>query len=348
MVIGAMHRRGRFVRVDVVTGTDAQDLRPDPRQPPVEPGRAGPFRDRAGTAAIEVVGLTKRYGAVLAVEDLSFTAAYGRIVGFLGPNGAGKTTTLRMLLGLVRPTRGTATIASCQYAELPDPVHTVGALLNGGALHPGRSGRHHLEALARAAGLSGRRVEELLRLVGLKDAADRRAGGYSLGMRQRLGLAGALLADPDVLVLDEPANGLDPEGIRWLRDFLSGLADEGRAVLISSHALAEIAQTVDDVVVMRKGRSVLQAPLAQLLTEHPTGVRVTGPDTGPLADRLRTAGAEVASDGPGAILVHHRGEEEVLGMVARYQLVVSKVSPIGSPLEEIYLDLTASPQGDRS
>jgi ABC-2 type transport system ATP-binding protein len=230
--------------------------------------RAGTVPGRGSTAAIEVAGLSKRYGATAAVEDLSFTASYGRIVGFLGPNGAGKTTTLRALLGLIRPTSGTATIDGCPYAQLPDPARTVGAMLDGGALHPGRSGRSHLRVLARAAGVSDRRAETLLGVVGLESAAGRRAGGYSLGMRQRLGLAAALLGDPKVLVLDEPANGLDPQGIRWLRDLLRSLAAEGRAVLVSSHVLAEVAQTVDDIVVINSGRSVLQVPLEQLLAEH--------------------------------------------------------------------------------
>jgi ABC-2 type transport system ATP-binding protein len=220
---------------------------------------------RRTAAAIEVAGLSKRYGAKAAVEDLSFTVEYGRIVGFLGPNGAGKTTTLRALLGLIRPTGGAATINGRPYAQLPDPARTVGAVLDAGAVHPGRSGRSHLRALARAAGLPDRRADSVLSLVGLRSAAGARAGSYSLGMRQRLGLAAALLGDPQVLVLDEPANGLDPQGIRWLRDLLSSLAREGRAILVSSHALAEVAQTVDDVVVIRGGRSVVQAPLDQLL-----------------------------------------------------------------------------------
>jgi ABC-2 type transport system ATP-binding protein len=223
---------------------------------------------RPTTTAVEVAGLYKRYGGTVAVEDLSFTASYGRITGFLGPNGAGKTTTLRALLGLIRPTAGTATIDGFRYGELADPVRSVGALLDGGALHPGHNGRANLRVLARAAGVPDSRVETVLGLVGLASAAGRRAGGYSLGMRQRLGLAVALLGDPGVLVLDEPANGLDPEGIRWLRDLLRSLAAEGRAVLVSSHFLAEVTQTVDDIVVIRDGHSVLQAPLRQLLSGH--------------------------------------------------------------------------------
>ena len=233
-----------------------------PREKPV-PGRL-----RAGQAAVEVAGLSKRFGPTVAIRDVSFTVSYGRITGFLGPNGAGKTTTLRALLGLIRPDAGLAAIADHRYADLPDPVRTVGALLDAAAVHPGRSGRDHLRVLARAAGVPDGRADGLLARVGLQHVASQRAGGYSLGMRQRLGLAATLLGDPRVLVLDEPANGLDPQGIRWLRDLLRSLAAEGRAVLVSSHVLPEVAQTVDDVVVISGGRSVLQAPLDRLMAEH--------------------------------------------------------------------------------
>ena len=218
--------------------------------------------------AIQVAGLRKRFGRVVAVQDASFTVGYGRITGFLGPNGAGKTTTLRMLLGLIRPDAGTATIAGKPYPDLASPARTVGALL-GAAAHPGRSGQDHLRVLAAAAGIPGERAGQLLAMVGLQHAARQRAGGYSLGMEQRLGLAAALLGDPAVLVLDEPANGLDPHGIRWLRDLLRCLAAEGRAVLISSHILAEVAQTADDVVIIHHGRTVTQAPLPDLLATRP-------------------------------------------------------------------------------
>jgi ABC-2 type transport system ATP-binding protein len=218
--------------------------------------------------AIEVAGLRKRFGRVVAVDDVSFTVSYGRVTGFLGPNGAGKTTTLRMLLGLIRPDAGTATIAGKPYPEFTSPAQTVGALLDTAA-HPGRSGRNHLRVLAAAAGIPRARADELLARVGLRDAARQRVGGYSLGMRQRLGLAAALLGDPEVLILDEPANGLDPQGIRWLRDLLRSLATGGWAVLVSSHLLAEVAQTVDDVVVISQGRTVAQAPLAELLAARP-------------------------------------------------------------------------------
>ena len=217
---------------------------------------------------LEIQSLTKSYGSRTVVDDLSFTVSAGRVVGFLGPNGAGKTTTLRLLLGLALPDGGTATIDGRRFADLEDPVRTVGAALDGSGAHPGRTGRDHLLSLARAGGVHRERVDELLKQVGLTEAGRRRTRGYSLGMHQRLGLAAALLGDPQVLVLDEPANGLDPQGVRWLRDVLRDLAASGCAVLVSSHALAEVAQTVDDVVLLDRGRSVVQAPLSQLLDEH--------------------------------------------------------------------------------
>ena len=295
--------------------------------------------------AIEVSGLTKRFGPTLAVEDLSFTVEPGRIVGFLGPNGAGKTTTLRILLGLVGATSGEATIEGRAYSALDDPVRTVGALLDGGMLHPGRSGRNHLRALARASGIPNDRADHLLELVALSDGADRRAGGYSLGMRQRLGLAAALLGDPRVLVLDEPANGLDPQGIRWLRDFLRSLAAEGRAVLVSSHVLAEVSQTADDVVVIDHGRSVAQATLSELTARAGGAMRVAGPDAVALGDRLRAGGADVVGDGDRAILVRDRTGEDIGRVIAGGGVVISELAPAGSSLEEIFFELTGSSGG---
>jgi ABC-2 type transport system ATP-binding protein len=216
---------------------------------------------------IEANDLTKRYGPVLAVDQLSFTADRGEVVGFLGPNGAGKTTTLRMLLGLVRPDRGSATIDGRSYADLPAPLHEVGAVFEASGLHPGRTARNHLRVQALAGGISGDRIDEVLDLVDLAGAADRRVGGFSLGMRQRLGLATALLAEPAVLILDEPANGLDPEGVRWLRGLVRAQATRGTSVLISSHILAEVAQTVDSVIIVNRGRVVTQAPIAELTTQ---------------------------------------------------------------------------------
>jgi ABC-2 type transport system ATP-binding protein len=296
--------------------------------------------------AIEVSGLTKRFGEVLAVDDLSFTVDEGRIVGFLGPNGAGKTTTLRMLLGLINPTAGSSTVFGQPYGQLDDPVHTVGAVLDGGMLHPGRTGRNHLLALAKEAGIAAPRVDELLELVALSDAANRRAGGYSLGMRQRLGLASALIGDPKVLVLDEPANGLDPQGIRWLRDFLRGLAREGRAVLVSSHVLAEVSQTADDIVVIAKGRAVAQGSLADLIARSGGGMKVSGPDTARLRELLVEGGADVTGDGD--LIVRNRTGEEIGRVIAEHRIVVSELAPVGTSLEEVFFELTDSGSGGPS
>jgi ABC-2 type transport system ATP-binding protein len=213
---------------------------------------------------IEVRGLTKRFGPVLAVDRLSFAVEPGEVVGFLGPNGAGKTTTLRMLLGLVRPDAGTATINGSSYPDLPEPLHQVGAVLEASSFHPGRTARNHLRVQALVGEADPSRIDDVLELTGLTDAAGRRVGGFSLGMRQRLGLATALLTDPELLILDEPTNGLDPEGVRWLRDLLRGMAAEGATVLVSSHILAEVAHTVDSVVILDRGRLVTQSRLADL------------------------------------------------------------------------------------
>jgi ABC-2 type transport system ATP-binding protein len=215
-------------------------------------------------ASVSIRALRKEFGSVTAVRDLSFEVPAGSVTGFLGPNGAGKTTTLRMLLGLVRPSAGTALIGGVSYADLPVPRRMVGAVLEAGGLHPGRRGRDHVRVVARVAGVGAARVDEVLDEVGLTDAADRRVRGYSLGMRQRLGLATALLGDPPVLVLDEPANGLDPAGMAWLRDLLRRRAGAGGTVLVSSHLLAEVAQTVDRVVIVHRGRLGFAGTSAEL------------------------------------------------------------------------------------
>lgn len=227
----------------------------------------GLMRDKDKATVIELDSVTKRFGDMTAVDGLSFTVERGTVVGFLGPNGAGKTTTLRMLLGLVAPTSGRATINGRLYRDLPDPLHVVGAALEASAAYPGRTARNHLRIEALLGGVGPSRVDEVLELVALSDVADRRVGKFSLGMRQRLGLATALLCDPEVLVLDEPANGLDPEGVHWLRRMLQGLAAEGRTVLVSSHILAEVAQTVDSVVILNHGRLVAHSSLADLTAE---------------------------------------------------------------------------------
>lgn len=218
----------------------------------------------AGMAIIEAHGLTKRFGSVTAVDGLTFSVEAGTVTGFLGPNGAGKTTTLRMLLGLVRPTAGTALVNGHRYDSSPEPLHEVGAALEASGFHPGRSARAHLLIHALAADADPSRVEDVLDLVELTDAADRRVGGFSLGMRQRLSLATALLADPEVLILDEPANGLDPQGVRWLRRLLRDFGAEGGTVLLSSHMLAEAALTIDSVVIVDRGKLVAQGPLADI------------------------------------------------------------------------------------
>ncbi|WP_372593560.1 ABC transporter ATP-binding protein [Actinotalea sp.] len=252
---------------------------------------------------IEITHLSKSFGAVTAVDDLSFSVVPGRVTGFLGPNGAGKTTTLRMLLGLVRPSAGTATIGGVPYGELPRPMRTVGAALEAASFHPGRSARDHLRMYAPQVAVPDRRCDEVLDLVGMGAAAHRRVGEFSLGMRQRLGLATTLLGDPQVLVLDEPANGLDPEGIAWLRGFLRHLAGEGRTVLVSSHVLSEVQQTVDEVVIIARGRLVHSSSLRDLAALTRRQVRVTSPDADGLA-RL------VAERWPGASRARHAGAEE--------------------------------------
>jgi ABC-2 type transport system ATP-binding protein len=287
---------------------------------------------------IEIAGLSKRYGKTLAVDDLSFSVAAGKITGFLGPNGAGKTTTLRSLLGLVRPTAGTATIDGKHYAELEQPFKTVGAVLEASGFHPGRSGRNHLRLLALASGIDESRVDVALAHVGLTDAAGKRVGAYSLGMRQRLALAGALLGDPPVLVLDEPANGLDPEGIHWLRDLLRALAREGRTILVSSHVLAEMSQTVDEVVIVNKGKLITKAPVDELLKGGARTVRVRGPQGEELASRLHGAGLQATLDGD-ALVVAGATTEQVGDAVAG--LTLHELSASASSLEEIFLDLTA-------
>ena len=289
-------------------------------------------------AAIETAGLTKRYGAVTAVDELSLVVREGAVTGFLGPNGAGKTTTLRMVLGLARPTAGSATVMGLPYTQLDSPVRTVGANLEVAGMHPGRSGRNHLRSLATMARIPRSRVEEVLRLVELEGAADRRAGKYSMGMRQRLGLAATLLGDPHVLVLDEPANGLDPQGIRWLRDFLRSMAAEGRTVLVSSHVLAEVAQTVDDVVVIHRGRLVEQGTVAQLTAGGTVLVRTPRPDE--LRAALEQAGLTV-HDERGALIVDGAEAARIGDLAHAAGVPLHELTPHVTSLEEWFLALTA-------
>jgi ABC-2 type transport system ATP-binding protein len=289
---------------------------------------------------IEIDGLTKRFGSVLAVDDLGFRVPEGAVTGLLGPNGAGKTTTLRMLLGLVSPTAGTATIDAVAYARLTDPVRTVGAVLEASSFHPSRTARDHLRVVARAARIPTARVDEMLEQVGLAGDATRRVGGYSLGMRQRLGLATALLGNPAVLVLDEPTNGLDPAGMRWLRDLIRTLSRDGRTILVSSHLLAEVAQTVDHVVIIDRGRLVTAAPLAELATSAQPGVVVRTPDTARLRAALTAAGIPVNDNGPDRIVALGASPEAVGRAVAAAGVVVYEMSLVGGSLEDAFLRLT--------
>jgi len=292
-------------------------------------------------AVITIEGLTKRFGDVLAVEDLSFEVDQGTVVGFLGPNGAGKTTTLRMLLGLVTPTAGTAKIDGKPYRELADPIRHVGAVLEASSFHPGRSARNHLRVAATAAGLPLERADQALEQVGLADAARRRVGGFSLGMRQRLGLATALLGDPQVLILDEPANGLDPQGVHWLRRFLRQLADRGRTVLVSSHVLAEVAQTVDQVVIIASGRLVTQSTLAALTARTEQLVRVRTPQAETLRSLLAAQGIQANPDGADQLLAVGTTTEIVGKAAAAAGIVIYEMGAERSNLEDVFLQLTS-------
>lgn len=287
---------------------------------------------------LEFSGATKRFGGVTAVSDFTARVEPGVVTGFLGPNGAGKTTSLRMLLGLVRPTAGSATIDGVRYAKLKNPLQTVGAVLEASSFHPGRTGAAHLAVYAKAGRIPKARVDEVLGLVGLSDAAGRKVGGYSLGMRQRLGLAYALLGDPGVLVLDEPTNGLDPEGIRWIRGFLRQLAREGRTVFVSSHLLAEVQQTVDALLIIAAGRLVFQGALEELADPAEQATVVDSADRAALAEALRAAGIpfEVLRSG-----LTVRGIEPVsVGLAAAAAGVpLSSLHKRGPALEEVFLDL---------
>jgi ABC-2 type transport system ATP-binding protein len=293
------------------------------------------------TVVVRAESLTRRFGGVPAVTDLSFVLEAGTITGFLGPNGAGKTTTLRMVLGLAAPTSGRALVFDKPYAELPRPSLRIGAVLEATDFHPGRSGRDHLRMLGQAVDVPDSRADEVLRLVELGDAARRRVKGYSLGMRQRLGLAPALLGDPELLILDEPANGLDPEGVRWLRDFLRTLASEGRTVLISSHVLAEVAQTVDQVLIISRGRLVLSSPLAELTARAGGAVRVRSADPRRLTTALRDQALQVTAGSDHTLLVRGASSERIGEIAFAAGVPVHELVSDGGSLEDIFLQLTS-------
>jgi ABC-2 type transport system ATP-binding protein len=291
---------------------------------------------------IEATGLTKHYGKTVAVDDLSFTVQPGRVTGFLGPNGAGKSTTMRMILGLDRPTRGRVTVDGQDYRSLHKPLHVVGALLDAKWVHPNRSARAHLQWMARSNQIPNRRVDEVLEMVGLAPVAKRRAGGYSLGMSQRLGIAGALLGDPKILMFDEPVNGLDPEGILWIRQFMHRLADDGRTVFVSSHLLSEMAQTAQDLIVIGRGKLISQTSTEKFIKDATEDtVRVRSPQLDQLRTlldgRARVADAAASDDA----LVVHGVEPSFIGeLAASNGITLHELSPQLGSLEEAFMQLT--------
>ena len=290
---------------------------------------------------IEVSGLRKRYGSALALDGMTFTVRPGQVTGFVGPNGSGKSTTMRVILGLDAADEGTALIGGVPYRSLRHPLTHVGALLDAGALQPGRSARNHLLWLAHSQGLTAGRVGEVVAQAGLDPVIRRKAGGYSLGMRQRLGIAAALLGDPRVLMLDEPFNGMDPEGIIWMRGFLAALAAQGRAVLVSSHLMSELQDTADHLVVVGRGRVIADASVRELIAAV-SGDRVTlrTAAPGPAAAALTRAGAQVAGAGPDTLIISGLPAERVVAVLSGAAIPFSEVSAHRATLEEAYLELT--------
>ncbi|HEX3802771.1 MAG TPA: ATP-binding cassette domain-containing protein [Solirubrobacteraceae bacterium] len=291
---------------------------------------------------IEVHGITKQYGERVAVDDLTFTIQPGVVTGFLGPNGAGKSTTMRLILGLDRPTRGTATVNGKQYRDLVAPLHEVGALLEARAVHTGRSGYNHLLALAQTHGIPRARIDEVIELVGLGSVAHKRVASFSLGMGQRLGVAAALLGDPATVILDEPANGLDPEGIRWIRNLLKGLAAEGRTVFLSSHLMSEMEQTAEHLIVIGRGRLIADTDVASFVATASSGapVRVRAAQPTALADALTAAGGRTEKLEGQALQVFGLSSERIGEIAAAQQLVLHELTPLQVSLEDAFMDLT--------
>lgn len=290
---------------------------------------------------IEAQGLTKRYGDTTAVNDVTFTVHPGRVTGFLGPNGAGKSTTMRMIVGLDRPTAGTVTVNGQPYAAHRAPLREVGVLLDAKAVHTGRSAYQHLRAMAATHGIGTRRVREVIEMTGLEHVATKRVGGFSLGMGQRLGIAAAMLGDPATLILDEPVNGLDPEGVRWVRTMARHLADEGRTVFISSHLMSEMAQTADQLLVIGRGRIITAGPINDVIATATTPtVRVVTPHFRELTDVLTAQGATVSTLTPGELEVSDLTSAEIGDLAAQRQLSLHELTPLAASLEEAYLSLT--------
>lgn len=289
---------------------------------------------------IEARGLTKKYGAKTAVDDVSFTIAEGKVTGFLGPNGAGKSTTMRMMVGLDRPTSGTVTINGKSYRDHASPLREVGALLEARSAHAGRTAENHLLALAATHGIGKSRVREVIAMAGLESVARKRVGGFSLGMGQRLGIAVALLGNPQTVVLDEPVNGLDPDGVLWVRSLLRHLAAEGRTVLLSSHLMSEMAQTADHIIVLGRGRVIADAPVSDILKATTQSVRVRSPRSSELAQLL--VGPEVTTTvaDDGALLVSGATSEQIGEFAASRQIALHELTPLSGSLEDAYLSLT--------
>ncbi len=309
------------------------------------PGSRSSAPDRQRAITIEASNLSKRYGSVQAVDNLSFTVSAGQVTGFLGPNGSGKSTTMRMIVGLDAPTSGTVTVAGRPYQDTRFPLRTVGALLDANAGHPGRSASNHLTWLADSNQIDRSRVAEVLAIVGLTDVGSRRVGAFSLGMKQRLGIAATLLGDPDVLIFDEPINGLDPEGIVWVRKLLRSLATEGRTVLVSSHLMSEMAMTADHLIVIGRGRLLATGSVADFIDRSSTHhIRALTPDPATLGDLLRAHGATVSSVGPEELSIKDMTCREVGILAASAALTLYELSPQSS-LEEAFMEVTHE-QGD--
>ena len=290
---------------------------------------------------IEATGLTKRYGPTKAVDDLTFTVADGRVTGFLGPNGAGKSTTMRLIVGLDAPSAGRITVGGRPYRDRRFPLHEVGALLEAKAIHPSRSARNHLRWLAQSNGIRTSRVDEVLEQVGLTSVARKRAGTFSLGMNQRLGIAAALLGDPEVLLLDEPVNGLDPEGIQWVRQLLRALASEGRTVFVSSHLMSEMALTADHLVVIGKGRLIADASVAEVIAQASANhVKVVSPQADALRDRVTAAGAAVEPAGEDTLIVTGLECRDVGIIAADAGITLYELSRQEASLEEAFMEMT--------
>jgi ABC-2 type transport system ATP-binding protein len=294
------------------------------------------------TEMIDVDHVTKRYGEKVAVDDLTFAVQPGIVTGFLGPNGAGKSTTMRMILGLDAPTAGSVQVNGKAYRDLAAPLHEIGAMLEARAIHTGRSAYHHLLAMAQTHGIPRSRVDEVIDLVGLKDVARKRAGGFSLGMGQRLGIASALLGDPATVILDEPANGLDPEGILWIRNLLKSLAADGRTVFLSSHLMSEIALTAEHLIVVGKGRLIADTSVAEIVAQasENAAVRVRTPDANALRDALAAAGVSVRSDERGVLEVHGLSSERIGELAAQRGIVLHELTPQTASLEDAFMRLT--------